>query len=90
MKTRNNRSRERLGTALAALAIGLTAVAAPAAARGMPPKAYTSGTYRPTNQVLLNVGEGQSVEGERQCDASATSPASAGSRRHHRRCQLFQ
>src|SRR3954469_17056607 len=66
MKTRNINSRARLGTALAALAIGLTAVAAPATARGMhpvgmAPKAYSSGTYRPTAQVALSLGEGQMV-----------------------------
>src|SRR5215467_11092858 len=61
MKTRNINSRARLGTALAALAIGLTAVAAPTAASAAQPKAYTSGAYRPTTQVLLNTGEGQMV-----------------------------
>jgi pilus assembly protein CpaC len=59
MKTRNINSRARLGTALTALAIGLTAVAAPAQAAQ--PKAYASGAYRPSTQVLLNVGEGQMV-----------------------------
>ena len=53
MKTRNITSRARLGTALAALAIGLAAVAAPAPATAQP-RAYTSGTYRPTTQVLLS------------------------------------
>src|SRR3954452_16935266 len=66
MKTRNINSRARLRTALAALAIGLTAVAAPATARGMhavgmSPRAYASGTYRPTMQVALSVGEGTMV-----------------------------
>jgi len=61
MKTRNINCRARLGTALAALAIGLTAVAAPTAASAAQPKAYASGAYRPTTQVLLNVGEGQMV-----------------------------
>ena len=42
MKTRNITRRARLGTALAALAIGLTAVAAPAEARSAP-KAYATG-----------------------------------------------
>ena len=51
MKTRNITSRARLGTALAALAIGLTAVAAPTPANAAQPKAYASGTYRPTTQV---------------------------------------
>ena len=50
--------RARLGTALAALAAGIAAVATPAPAAAQP-KAYTSGTYRPTTQVLLSVGEGQ-------------------------------
>jgi pilus assembly protein CpaC len=71
MKTRNINSRARLGTALAALAIGLTAVAAPATAKGMhprashvsrvAPRAYNSGTYRPSAQVALSLGEGQMV-----------------------------
>src|SRR4051794_33851215 len=66
MKTRNINSRARLGTALAALAIGLTAVAAPAGAKGMHPRgmmpgAYSSGTYRPSAQVDLSLGEGQMV-----------------------------
>jgi pilus assembly protein CpaC len=61
MKTRNNTSRARLGTAIAALAIGLTAVAAPTAASGAQPRAYASGAYRPTSQVLLNIGEGQMI-----------------------------
>ncbi len=60
MKTRNINSRARLGTALAALAIGLTAVAAPTAGQAQP-RAYTSGTYRPSAQVALSVGEGQMV-----------------------------
>jgi pilus assembly protein CpaC len=61
MKTRNISSRARLGTALAALAIGLTAVAAPTSASAAQPRAYASGSYRPTTQVLLNIGEGQMV-----------------------------
>jgi pilus assembly protein CpaC len=61
MKTRNISSRARLGTALAALAIGLTAVAAPTTASAAQPRAYASGSYRPTTQVLLNVGEGQMI-----------------------------
>jgi pilus assembly protein CpaC len=73
MKTRNISSRARLGTALAALAIGLTAVAAPAAARGMQPRAYSSGTYRPTNQVLLNLGEGQMINLPRAVSSVWTS-----------------
>jgi pilus assembly protein CpaC len=50
--------RARLGTAFAALAVGFVAVAAPAPAAAQP-KAYASGSYRPSNQVLLSVGEGQ-------------------------------
>ena len=61
MKTRNITSRARLGTALAALAVGLTAVAAPTTASAAQPRAYASGSYRPTAQVLLNVGEGQMI-----------------------------
>jgi pilus assembly protein CpaC len=75
MKTRNINSRARLGTALAALAIGLTAVAAPAAARGMQPRVYSSGTYRPTNQVLLNLGEGQMINLPRAVSSVWTSNA---------------
>ena len=52
--------RARLGTALAALAAGLAAVAAPAPAAAQP-RAYASGTYRPSQQVLLSVGEGQMI-----------------------------
>jgi pilus assembly protein CpaC len=60
MKTRNITRRARLGTALAALAIGLTAVAAPVEARPAP-RAYSSGSYRPTTHVQLSVGEGTMV-----------------------------
>ncbi|MGE5063695.1 MAG: type II and III secretion system protein family protein [Myxococcales bacterium] len=57
MKIRNTTRRAWLGTAAAAIAVGLAVTApAPAAAQ---PKAYTSGAYRPTTQVLLSVGEGQ-------------------------------
>jgi pilus assembly protein CpaC len=63
--------RARLGTAFAALAIGLSAVApAPAAAQ---PRAYSSGAYRPTTQVLLNVGEGQMVNLPRSVSSVWTS-----------------
>jgi len=44
--------RARLGTALAALTAGIAAVAAPAPAAAQP-KAYASGTYRPSQKVLL-------------------------------------
>ena len=60
MKTDCNTRRARLGTAVAALAIGLAAVAAPTAASAQP-RAYTSGTYRPTAQVALSIGEGQMI-----------------------------
>ena len=59
-KTQHISRRARLGTAVAALAIGLAAVAAPAPAAAQP-RAYASGTYRPTTQVLLSVGEGQMI-----------------------------
>jgi len=49
--------RARLGTAVAALTAAIAVAAAPAAAAQ--PRAYTSGTYRPSQQVLLSVGEGQ-------------------------------
>jgi pilus assembly protein CpaC len=61
MKTRNITSRARLGSAVTALAIGLSAVAAPTSASAAQPRAYASGAYRPTAQVLLNVGEGQMI-----------------------------
>jgi pilus assembly protein CpaC len=49
------RRHARLGTALAALAFSLgTAAATPAAAR-------PAGTYRPSGQVLLSLGEGQMI-----------------------------
>jgi pilus assembly protein CpaC len=60
MKTSNINSRARLGTALAAMAIGLAAVAA-APAQAAQPKAYASGAYRPTQRVQLSVGEGQMI-----------------------------
>jgi pilus assembly protein CpaC len=59
MKTRNIISRARLGTALAAVALGAAIALAPAAAAQ--PRAYASGSYRPTNQVSLSVGEGQLI-----------------------------
>jgi pilus assembly protein CpaC len=60
MKTVRNTGRARLGTAVAALAIGLAAVAAPTAASAQP-RAYTEGTYRPTAQVQLSTGEGMVI-----------------------------
>jgi pilus assembly protein CpaC len=61
MKTRNITSRARLGTAVTALAIGLSAVAAAAPADAAQPKVHASGTYRPTSHVELSVGEGQMI-----------------------------
>ena len=57
MKSITNRRRVRLGTALAALAIGLGSVApvAPAMAQRQ------AGTFRPSQTVLLSTGEGQVV-----------------------------
>lgn len=52
--------RASLGTALAALAVGIATVAAPAPAMAQP-RAYASGSYRPSMQVLLSVGEGQMI-----------------------------
>ncbi len=52
--------RARLGTAVAALAVGIAAVAAPAPAVAQP-KVYSSGSYRPSQQVLLSVGEGEMI-----------------------------
>ncbi len=48
-----------LGTALAALALSVGAVAVATPAAAAPPAA--AGTYRPTTQVLLSVGEGQMI-----------------------------
>jgi pilus assembly protein CpaC len=64
--------RVRFGTALAAVAIGIAAVAAPAPAAAQP-KAYTSGTYRPSTQVLLSVGEGQMINLPRTVSSVWTS-----------------
>ncbi|HKX91350.1 MAG TPA: type II and III secretion system protein family protein [Sphingomicrobium sp.] len=57
MKNRKITRRARLGTAIAALAMGLATVtaAAPAVAQPVP------STYKPSRQVLLNVGEGQMI-----------------------------
>ena len=60
MKTRNMTGRVRLGTAVAAMAFGIASITAPAPAQAQP-KAYTSGTYRPTTMVALSVGEGQMI-----------------------------
>ncbi|HEX8526525.1 type II and III secretion system protein family protein [Allosphingosinicella sp.] len=57
MTKRNIMSRAILGTAVAALALGIGTVAAPAPSAAQP----SAGTYRPTKQVLLSVGEGQLI-----------------------------
>jgi pilus assembly protein CpaC len=64
--------RARLGTALAALAVGIAAVAAPAPAEAQP-RAYASGSYRPSMQVLLSVGEGQMINLSRTASTVWTS-----------------
>jgi pilus assembly protein CpaC len=60
MKTLNKTSRARLGSAVAAMAFAVASIAAPAPAQAQP-RAYTSGTYRPSNMVALSVGEGQMI-----------------------------
>ena len=57
MKSITIRSRMTLGTALAALALGLGSVTAAAPAMAQ----RQAGTFRPSQQVLLSVGEGQLV-----------------------------
>ena len=57
MKSITNRRRVRLGTALAALAIGLGSISAAAPVSAAP----KAGTFRPSQQVLLSTGEGQVV-----------------------------
>ena len=56
MTSRSKIRRARLGTAFAALAIGLGTVAAPAPAFGQ-----ASRNYRPSQEVQLSVGEGQLI-----------------------------
>jgi len=59
MKTQAIIRRAKLGTALTGVAIAIAATAAaPAQAQ---PRAYTSGNYRPSTEVLLSIGEGQMV-----------------------------
>ena len=58
MKTRNITSRASLGTAIAALALGAAVAITPASAAQ--PRGYSS-SYRPTNQVMLSLGEGQMI-----------------------------
>ena len=60
MTSRKITRRVRLGTAVAALTVGIAVATAPTQALAQP-RAYTSGTYRPSTQVLLSVGEGQMV-----------------------------
>ena len=64
--------RARLGTAVAALAVGLATVAAPAPAMAQP-RAYSDGSYRPSKQVLLSVGEGEMVNLPRSVTSVWTS-----------------
>ena len=56
MKSITKSRRVRLGTALAALAIGLGSVSA-----AVPAAAQKAGTFRPSQQVLLSTGEGTVV-----------------------------
>ena len=51
------RRRARLGSALAALALSVGTIAAATPAAAAPP----AGSYRPTTEVLLSVGEGQMI-----------------------------
>jgi pilus assembly protein CpaC len=64
--------RARLGTAVAALAVGIAGLAAPAPADAQP-KAYASGSYRPSTQVLLSVGEGEMINLPRSVTSVWTS-----------------
>jgi len=57
MTSRNLIRRARLGTALAALAVALPAAIVPTA----PAAAQPAGTYKPSRQLLLSVGEGQMI-----------------------------
>jgi len=73
MTSRNITRRARLGTALAALAIGFApvAVSSPAYAQSQP-------SYRPSGQVMLSVGEGQMVKMSRSiADVWVSNPAVA-------------
>ena len=58
MTSRKKTSRARLGTAFVALAIGLGTVAASTPANAQ----SSAGTFRPSGQVLLSVGEGEMVK----------------------------
>ncbi|MDQ3245869.1 MAG: type II and III secretion system protein family protein [Pseudomonadota bacterium] len=73
MTNRNIRGRVKLGSAIAALAIGLAGIAATPAAAAQP-----AGTYKPTQQVMLSVGEGQMVNLSRPvADVWVSNPAVA-------------
>jgi pilus assembly protein CpaC len=68
--------RARLGTALAALALSLGTVAAVTPAGAATPAA--AGSYRPTAQVLLSVGEGQMIRLPRNvADVWTSNPGAA-------------
>ena len=68
--------RARLGSALAALALSVGAVAVATPALAAPPAA--AGTYRPSAQVLLSVGEGQMIRLPRNvADVWTSNPAAA-------------
>lgn len=72
MNTKAIIRRNRVGTAFVAVAAAIAAATAavPAAAQ---PRAYASGTYRPSTQVLLSVGEGQLVSLPRSVSSVWTS-----------------
>ncbi|MGH6658337.1 MAG: pilus assembly protein N-terminal domain-containing protein, partial [Sphingomicrobium sp.] len=61
MNSITKNSRVRLGTAVAAAALAIGTLGAASPAWSGPPAAYSSGTYRPSSQVQLSVGEGQMV-----------------------------
>ena len=60
MKSNNILRRARLRAGIAAIAVGLSVAGASAPVLAQP-NAYASGSYRPSNRVLLSVGEGQVV-----------------------------
>jgi len=60
MKTKPIKRSASLRTAGAAIALAVAALAATTPADAQP-RAYASGTYRPTTQVYLSVGEGQLI-----------------------------
>jgi pilus assembly protein CpaC len=70
------RRHARLGTALAALALSLGSIAVASPAVAAQPAA--AGTYRPTSQVLLSVGEGQMIRLPRNvADVWTSNPGAA-------------